>query len=116
MLDEAIATACEGLIYMSETDAPVLPLSGSDAKEITDGPTQEISFDDFFQRLTEIKDWHGEREKERAKKFSELRKLLEENLRNLKVLRTGKIRINIYVVGTDINGHMMGVTTKAVET
>lgn len=123
-----IADACQGLTYTSETDAPVLPFSGTNTPEVTreivlqqtgqdaETPIEEATFDAFFDRLTTIKDWFGEPEKARAVKFLELRKLLEENLRDPKVFRTGSIRLEIFAVGVNKDGCLMGVTTTAVET
>lgn len=123
-----IAVACKELTYVSETDAEVTPYAppNTDAKapEIisqhagrsVDDLVEEVSFSAFFQRLTTIRDWYGERETLRAKKFLELQKLLEEDLTELKVYRLGRIQIDIFVVGRDQNGLLMGVTTKAIET
>lgn len=125
---ESIGKACEGLVYVSETDSAVLPFkvstAGPDvAKTIlehagmdSNAPVDVVSFDAFFDRLTVEKDWHGEREKKRAKKFLELEKLLKEYLRDLKVYRLGKIRIGIYAAGIDRNGCLAGIRTEAVET
>ena len=119
--------ACKGLIYISETDAPVTAFTtgpdfvagesiiqqlGGKANE----PVSEIDFDQFFERLTTVKDWHGEREKLRAKKFLDLQKLIEENLSNRKVFRIGEIRLRIFAVGTDSDGRLVGIETNAVET
>lgn len=123
-----IERACEGLIYISETDAPVLPFVGDPSDVLTaklilqqtgvraDTQIEERDFDEFFVRLTTLKDWYGEKEIDRTKKFLELKKLLEENLRDLKVFRIGSIRIDIVVAGRDKDGNLAGVTTKAVET
>lgn len=123
-----IAAACDGLIYVSETDAAVTPYAApsADAKapdiilqhtgRSADDPTEEVSFGDLFKRLTKIRDWYGEAETLRAKKFLELQKLLEEHLTELKVYRLGRIQIDIFVVGRDQNNLLMGVTTKAIET
>lgn len=123
-----IERACEGLIYISETDSPVLAFSGPATDIITGeiilregadgdaGPVEEISFDDFFARLTSLKEWFGERELARAKKFLELQELLEENLSQRKVFRVGRLRLSIFAVGIDKDGRLMGVTTRAVET
>jgi hypothetical protein len=123
-----LATACEGLIYGSETDAPVTPYAASStdlkAPDIIIQHTgrnpgegvEESPFADFFDRLTTIRDWYGDRETLRAKKFLELQKLLEEHLTELKVYRLGRIQIDIFVVGRDQNDLLMGVTTKAIET
>ena len=123
-----IERACEGLIYISETDAPVLAVAGQPADAVTanlilqqtglaaDAPVEERDFVEFFGRLTAIREWYGEAEAARAKKFLELQKLLEENLRELKVFRIGAIRLDIFAVGIDKDGCLMGVMTKAVET
>ena len=123
-----IADACKGLIYVSEIDAPVEAYTASrdgknalytilqqTGRETEDG-MEEIPFAQLFERLTAIREWHGERETARAKKFLELQKLLEENLVQLKVYRLGNIRIDIFVVGYDHAGRLMGVMTRAVET
>ena len=123
-----IERACEGLIYISETDAPVLAFAGQPADAVTanvilqqtglaaDAPVEERNFAEFFDRLTAIRDWYGEAEKARAQKFLELQKLLEENLSELKVIRIGRIQLDIFAVGIDKDGCLMGVSTKAVET
>jgi hypothetical protein len=127
-LSDRIGNACDGLIYISETDAPVVPFAGGPVADLTpeaiiqhtdhgkEKPTEEISFDIFFSKLTKRRDWFGEAEIGRAKRFGELQKLLEENLRDLKVFRIGEIQIDIYAVGLDGDGNLAGVTTKAVET
>lgn len=127
-LFRAIEAACEGLIYISETDAPVTAFFAGPADEVTAEiilqrtgaetrrPASEIGFDRFFGRLTTVKDWHGDVERARAKKFLELQKLLEENLHQRKVFRIGNIRVSIFAVGLDKFGCLTGVTTEAVET
>lgn len=123
-----LATACDGLIYVSEMDADVTPFYGSSAETVTgetilqqaklpgDSPISGLSLDAFFGRLTEIRDWYGATEKLRAKKFSELQKLLGENLSDPKVFRVGNVQVDIFAVGIDRDGRLVGVTTKAVET
>ena len=123
-----IERASDGLVYISETDAPVQAFSGRPTDTLTreiileqtkgkaGDPVEEVSFDAFFDRLTAIKDWFGARERARAEKFLSLQKLLKENLREPKVFRIGKIQIDIYAVGIDKDGYLMGVKTKAVET
>jgi Nuclease A inhibitor-like protein len=124
----AIEHVCEGLIYISEADAPVLPFVGQPTDNVTgenilqqaglssDASVEERDFGELFTRLATIKDWHRESEITRAKKFLELKTLLEENLSDLKVFRVGSRRIVIYAVGIDKDGNLMGVTTTAVET
>ena len=125
---QRIETACECLIYTSETDAPVTAFRGSAVAEVTgqiilqqtggkaDAAIREAAFEAFFEQLTAIKNWFGEAETAKAKKFIELKKLLEENLRSLKVYRVGTVQIDIYIAGIDGEGMLAGVKTKAVET
>ncbi|MBK8465759.1 MAG: nuclease A inhibitor family protein [Chloracidobacterium sp.] len=123
-----IEQVCEGLTYISEADAPIQAFFGQPTDTVTgeiilqqaglspESVIEEKNFSDLFVRLATIKDWHGEAEIARAKKFLELKTLLEENLRDLKVFRIGKRRLDIFAVGIDQDGNLMGVTTTAVET
>ena len=123
-----IRGACESLFYVSETDAPVLAFSGLAVSEVnrktilqqtggwTGDSVKELAFDEFFGRLTTVKDWFGETQRMRAKKFLDLQKLIEENLSNLKVFKIGHVLVQIYAVGIDRDGNLMGITTSAVET
>jgi len=123
-----ISRSCEGLIYISETDEPITAfLSERRADEKpektllqlstkTNEQVEEINFDNFFERLTGEKDWHGAKEKERVQKFRALKKTLEDNLTQLKVLKFGRVRKDIFVVGRDKDNRLLGVRTESVET
>lgn len=127
-LRSAIEKATEGMFYLSETDAEISPFFGGSVETTTLDTilrqheienmnwVEEVSFDFFFSRLTQIKDWFGDKERENTVRFGHLKKLLETNLTDLKVYRIGKIRIDIYVVGIDEEGNLAGVKTMAVET
>jgi len=121
-----IEKSTAGLTYISETDAPVKAVfvagaRSTDASHFIPKGTAAENLEarqprEFFDRLTTEKDWFGSREREIAKRFSELEKLLNENLCDLTVLRVGRIQIDIYVVGLDADGNLVGIKTKAVET
>jgi len=127
-LMEEIARACEGLIYISETDSPVTPFSSAAIVELSpqkvaaaagmsnSADVETSPATTFFSRLTQERDWFGDREKENAKKFAELYALLVEHLRDLTVFRFGTIRIDIIVAGIDGEGNAAGIRTSAVET
>jgi len=123
-----ISRACEGLVYMSETDAPVTAVDLGAADSI-DGEIilqraglkagteiNEVEVKTFFARLTAIKEWQTDSQTARAKKFLALGKVLEKSLRSLKVYRFGKVQIDILIVGLDDEGRILGVRTNAVET
>jgi hypothetical protein len=122
-----LKAACRSLTYISETDADVIPFVSQEpatrsiasylaALEITSKEIEEREFDNFFVRLTSEKDWHGPREKQRSMRWSKLRGVLEKSLDDIRVIRVGKIRLDIYVAGVDASGRLAGVKTKAIET
>ena len=125
---QQIKKIADGLYYISETDAEILPFVGKKSQAVTieeirnqfEGANKseivEKDFTTFFARLTEIQDWFGEEEKATSQKFSDLKSLLEKNLKDLRVFKVGKIQIDIYVVGLDGESNLMGIKTKAVET
>lgn len=127
-LSRQISEAAAGLFYISETDAEIMAFTGKEATDTNqetvliqtgnalDSPVEEKSFTEFFDRLTKIQDWHGDEEKETVQKFSQLRELLEKNLRDLKVYKIGKIQLDVYVVGLNAENKLLGFKTKAVET
>lgn len=127
-LAEYIKNASEGLYYISETDAEIKPFIGQTSQFVTpeeilkqtenaaNSAVEQRDFADFFSRLTKIQDWFGDEEKANAQKFVRLKEVLENNLRELKVFKVGKIRLDIYVVGLDENDKLLGIKTKAVET
>ena len=123
-----LAEAVKGLIYISETDAPIEPFFCPGAKKdpgrsigemIGRGPGEEadtVGIDRFFERLTKDQSWHDSEHSREAERFRQLKRLLEDNLTDLQVARFGKTRIDIYVVGFDKDGDLAGIKTKAVET
>jgi len=125
---DEMSAACEGLVYVSETDAPVKTLSAeADVGSAVDllrqiagadctTQIESIEARQFFARLTAIKDWFGPAELERAKKFLDLQRLLEENLTGLAVYRVGEIRVRYYAIGRSFDGRIAGIETEAVET
>ena len=127
-LTEQIKKAAEGLYYISETDAEILPFSGEPAQSVSkeeilkqtksaaNSPVEERDFSEFFARLTEIQDWFGDEEKQTAEKFGRLKDLLQSNLKDLRVFKVGKIQLDVYIVGLDQTGKLAGIKTKAVET
>lgn len=122
-----LVDACRGLVFISETDADIEPFvcgetrsrslrSYLDALQVDGKAVEEVPFANFFDRLTTEKDWHRALDKKRTRQFSKLRNVLEESLEDLRVIRVGRIRIDIYVAGVDSKGRLTGVKTTAIET
>ena len=124
-LAAAIANACKGLVYVSETDAGIEPFFAEDdggetaqaiLKKEFSGEYAEQDFEQFFARLTADQAWHTPLQKRTVKKFRSLRSLLRSNLTELSVHRFGRIRIEILVVGRDADRNLAGIRTRSVET
>lgn len=125
---KALESASGELIYISETDSPFLTFAGRKVNEVSSAEIvsqtndlkgceiEQRSFDEFFDRLTNTRDWFGPEEIKRARRFENLRAIMENNLTDLKVYRFGRIRIRIYVVGLDADNNLLGIKTEAVET
>lgn len=125
---EQIKNASEGLYYISETDAEITPFIGSVAESVSKEEVlrqtknaltttiEERSFAEIFKRLTKIQDWYGEEETATVSKYAVLKELLEKNLKDLKVFKIGTIELDVYFVGLNAEGVLMGIKTKAVET
>jgi hypothetical protein len=125
---DILRRVCAGLIYISETDAPVVPFLGGKAARVSNdailqyadpkprGEMSEVAFGPFFERLTTVREWYGTAEITMTQRFLELQRLLEENLTDLKVFMIGTIQLDIFAVGLDREGRLVGVRTKAVET
>jgi hypothetical protein len=127
-LRAAIEIACRGLIYVSETDAPIVPFfrekpSGESLSETREkikkefgGECSQGPFEEFFSRLARDQTWHTPLQKRTVKKFRALRDLLRSNLTELAVYKLGRVRVDILVIGIDERGHVAGIHTRAVET
>lgn len=127
-LAKRIKKATKDLYYISETDSEISPFTGGRAASVSkevllsqtgntvNSEIEERNFEEFFTRLTKIQDWFGDEEKETAQKFSDLKELLQKELKDLKVFKVGKIELDVYVVGLDAEGVLTGIKMKAVET
>jgi Nuclease A inhibitor-like protein len=123
-----LTNACRGLTFISETDAEIDPVFGGQTDSSSNAamlaavgapdkkPIEEADPDRFFSRLTTHEEWFDAREKINANGFAKLESILRTELRDLKILRLGKIMIDIYMIGIDTDGNVAGAKTKAIET
>jgi len=103
-IETDIKAAIKGLVYISETDAKFRLVTSKNQR------IEVRNFAEWFARET------ANAEGMRRQKFIELRRLMEENLSGLHVVRIGDIQIDIFIVGTDRNGEVVSIKTKAVDT
>ncbi len=129
MITETLQAACAGLMFPSESEFPLdvftwkddaadldertaLRLSGHPAQT----PIERVDLDEFFKTVVEDQDWHGEVEKEQARKFRNLLHVLKDSLSDLRAFRAGTIEIDVYIAGRSAPGEWIGVQTKIIET
>jgi hypothetical protein len=127
MLKE-LATAAEGLLFMSETDAPFAPVHWSWQGELTPDavrrlsghkeatPVEVVSADDFFRVAVSEPDWKGADELATARRYQSLLRLLHERLTDVRAYRVGQIALDVYIVGRAPGGDWLGLSTRVVET
>jgi Nuclease A inhibitor-like protein len=116
----------EGLLYMSETDAPLkyLELDEEAARqwppqtaaqflemigEEPNTPLRESPPEKFFEELLGGND-------ESEDQVKALRKAFVDDLENVRLYRVGEIEIEIYLLGKDDSGKVCGLQTLSVET
>lgn len=98
---EQLTKLCEGLVFISETDAPLVAFRGSVGLKC---PYEIADFETVVNNQIRINaDWQP------------LKDFMTENLAELKVIKSGTIEIDVYGVGC-ANGELFGFKTKAVET
>ena len=120
--------ASQGLLFLSETDAPFEVISWQTQEQLTqakllqltnhppDAPVEMQTIDEFFAIATAEEDWHDQDERETAKRFQNLVSILKQNLSQLQVYRVDSIDIDAYIVGVTDGGELAGLSTKLVET
>jgi hypothetical protein len=120
--------ATAGLLFISETDAPVdvFVWSGGAAfsrealrvHEHIDAaePVETEDIDHFFRNVTKPREWHEAAEKEQVRRFGVLRDLLKAELTDVTVYRFGTTAASVYVLGRAADGTVTGIRTKVVET
>lgn len=120
--------ATRGLTFMSESDYPVEVVRWEGVEEVSPDYLRDVAGQDataaveektvaeFFRVAAGEQEWKGEAELALARRYQSLVRLLEENLKEVKVYRVGVINIGVYVVGRSGEGNWLGVSTRVVET
>jgi hypothetical protein len=127
---EQLKKASDGLLFMSESEAPFEPFYWEAVDKGTinpksllqktgrpqNTPVEVVDLDCFFQVATTEQKWHSPEEHKTVKKFNDLVNTLKQNLSDIKVYRVGKRNIDVYIVGKISAENYAGVSTKVVET
>lgn len=118
--------ATQGLLFPSETDAPLVPFVFPLTAHVRDLQrvqdllgierghfVEQTTLTRFFRPV--VVSGYG-KNPETTARFCLLARVLKENLRTLKVWRVGKMDLDVYVVGRSAQGNLAGVRTRVVET
>jgi Nuclease A inhibitor-like protein len=110
--------ACHGLVFPSETDAPLEPFLWEDRGDMNSAlllsltgadkntPVETMKLADFFYAVP----------KDDKPPFEALAKLLTDHLADVKVYKVGAIEMKVYIVGKTNDGRWAGIMTEVVET
>lgn len=126
MTKERFDQLAEGLLFMSETDAPLTyyeldperswqwpPSTGGQFLQLIGEDTathvEKLSPEKFFRDL-------GPGNEDREDQVAALHGAMKEELKNLEGFRVGEIQINIFLLGQDGSGKVLGLRTLSVET
>lgn len=126
----ALGEAAAGLLFPSESDAPLTPYRWpARADEAPtpeallrvegqppDTPVEVWTLRDLFGPLIEEREGAIDEEREDAARYGAIVALLERELRDLRVFRVGKVEIGVYVLGLHPAGEWLGLETRVVET
>jgi len=130
-LRQQLEEAADGLVYSSESDRPFhfffrpaaeLPpdlTARSFAALVGAAPTdpaEEWSIDRFLAPHIEYVEPIDRVAWERLPRYDTLKRLLQRELRNVRVFRVGTVQVRCYAVGRDAAGNLVGLETVAVET
>jgi Nuclease A inhibitor-like protein len=126
MNKERFDQLAEGLLFMSETDAPLTYFELSPEKSQQWPPS---TGGQFLQLIGEEPATHVEKlapekffrdlrpgNEDRADQVAALQKAMTGELQNLEGFRVGEIEIQIFVLGKDDSGTVAGLRTLSVET
>ena len=126
-LIDRLSQAAEGLLWLSESDYPFETVGIENVDNIksklleltkcNSETTIEVKeLDEFFDRVTEEKDWYNSEEMAECKRYQALVNLLETHLSDIKVYRIGSCEIKVYILGKTESGAIAGLSTISVET
>ena len=127
---KSLAAASQGLLFLSETDAPFTSVDAPDqpfqtlddaavralAGHPAEDPVETVSVDHLFRNAVKDQPWHTPKEKADVKRYQALVALIHATLPDAKVYRVGKVSIDVLILGTGPGGGALGLATKVVET
>ncbi len=127
---DTLGKATFGLLFPSESDAPLTPYTfpGPKGAEPTpealllaehlprDTPVETITVADLFDPFAKLDEDASDEDKAEAARYRCLIELLSQELTDLRVYRVGAVDIDVYILGKDPCGAWLGLKTHVVET
>ncbi len=127
---DALRRLCTGLLYPSETDAPidVYVWNTSERGAMTfdniafdlhhpeDVHVSESEAEEFFEGVTDIYEWHTPEEVEETKQYQALKEMFFANVTKPIQLWFGENKVDVLVLGRTSDGNYVGLRTFIVET
>ena len=120
--------ASENLLWLSESDYPWETIYWDNLSDLTPETllqqiNRELStrieineLEQFFAQATQKQHWHEAAEIAEVERYQNLVKILQENLRDIKVYQVGEIEIDVYVLGKTNSNTIAGLATKVIAT
>jgi len=129
-LFKKLSDASTGLLFQTELDYPFevfihvntknTPINKETILRLTKGspddPIEESDIDTFFSTPTLEQDWHSTEDKKRVVRFKNLVSSINENLKEIRVFKKGRIYIDVYITGRAPSGNITVVSTKLMQT
>jgi Nuclease A inhibitor-like protein len=120
--------ACEGLLWLSESDYPWETIYWDHISDLTSETLLQqinrelstrieiIALEEFFAQATQKQDWHEAVEIEEVERYQNLVQILQENLQDIKAYEVGEVEIDVYVLGKTNSNTIAGLKTKVIAT
>ena len=116
LLKKSLRVAAKGLIFISESDAPLVAVHLTDAEFNALDRTRPVPLATFFSPMTTPQPWHGEEERKSVERFARLVEALAKIDGATAYRQSDGPDIEVVIVGKDPSGGYTGVRTRLTET
>lgn len=123
-----LSQACDGLMWMSESDYPWQIVDWQNENKIDRQTLRQhyqyhpqtrvltTTVDSLFQNAIVEQPWHDETERAEVERYQNLFNWLKNNLQDLQVFLIGEVEIDVYVLGRTNQNKILGLSTKMIQT
>lgn len=115
---EDLKDRTKGLIWISESDFPLIPISNPNINVKT--ALTILNLSTLFSNVTKIKKEMSRGERSIVHKYQRLEKFLYKHLKDVQVYKFSNIEnsslFDLYILGRSRSGSLIGIKTSVVET